>query len=478
MKRYLYITAIFSLLFAASCKKELKVTPYQLTTNEVTLSLNAESYTVVVGDTLKVAPGIVESKPEGHTFTYSWQVWPNTGDGPLQEISKEKNINAKILLIPGSYRLRYVVKDEVTGISYLSKAIFLSVQTTYNEGWLVTHNSGGKGNLGFIRRDDVVFLTPLEDVNEKSYDEGISASFSNETFNPFQQIIFITKSGAYRLDAKSLVEMADNSKLFFNGAGIQYSPDAYHSADARFVDQVIINNGDVYSASASDFFNGANGTEKFTPRLPGDYFAFPYMFRFGPRAFYDNKNKRFMSISSSLEVAEFSTGFSNAGRKMVAADIGPANEVFCVMRDENTGKFYLFSVSSAGSHTKDVNKNQEMLNCPDLSTATAFTTSTKNVTLYYASGNKVYLYDPSPAVNAAKLIYTFPAGYTIKDIRMFKGNGSNPDHNNRLVVGVNNGTSGEVYYLGLNSLGQVQDNTYTHKFAGFGQIVHLNYRTP
>jgi hypothetical protein len=45
-----------------------------------------------------------------------------------------------------------------------------------------------------------------------------------------------------------------------------------------------------------------------------------------------------------------------------------------------------------------------------------------------------------------------------------------------LVVAVNKGTAGEVYYFDLDNLGNVVSDTYVNKFEGFGEIVHLDYR--
>lgn len=51
-------------------------------------------------------------------------------------------------------------------------------------------------------------------------------------------------------------------------------------------------------------------------------------------------------------------------------------------------------------------------------------------------------------------------------------------YNRRLVVGVDDNGSGEVYYLDLLPTGDVSGNTYSKKFDGFGEIVELNYRNP
>lgn len=490
MKKLLpYITVALLLLLIQSCKKELESVPFQLTTNEVTISLDTNNYSVVTLDSLIILPAIAESKPEGHDFSYSWQVWPNIGEGEMQEISTEKNLRVKILLAPGGYRYRFLVKDKVTGISYLTHG-FLTVTSPFNEGWIVTHNSNGKGHLGFIRTsDDKIFFSPMEDVNQKTYDEGVSAFTASWAFNTsYMQLMYFTKTGAFRFDSQSFVQITDNNKLFFDGAPAGYGTETAYGYDGRGGAQFIFNNGGVYGANAIDFFNGFSFSEKFSSRLPGDYQAFPMLFKLGAigttAAFYDNRNKHFKTIDATLAIAGMSaaSGLSNVGKTMIAADLGPSQEYLCVLYDENTGKFSMFSFSgSAGSHSASAHVNREMLNCPDLEHATDFTASRTARVLYYCAGNKVYLYDVN--ANAAKLVYTFPAGSVIKDIEMLKETYkqieySSTFHNKRLAVGVDNGAEGEVYLLDLNSQGEVVNNTYSKKFTGFGKIAHLNVKSP
>lgn len=489
MKSHFYYIAALLLVVAAACKKELEQVPYKLTTNELTIQLDSNNFSVITLDTLKIRATISESKPEGHTFTYSWQVWPNLNEGDLQEISREKDLNVKILLAPNDYRYRLVITDQVTGIAYIKHG-YLSVESPFSEGWVVTHNSNGKGHVGFIRTiDDKVFLSPIEEVNNKTYSEGIAAYTAGFTFNPsYLQLIFLTKTGAYRFDSQSFVQVTDNQHLFFDGAAINFGATGAYGYDGRGARQLIFNDGNVYAANALDVFNGFSFSEKFSSRLPGDYKAFPFLFKLGTigttTAFFDNKSKSIKVVDATLAVTDLAatTGLTNLGRTMIAADMGPAQEYFCVLRDEGTSKHYLFSFAgTTGTYTSGTHKNQEILNAPDIAAATCFTTSRTTKVLYYSVGNKVYLYDAN--ANSAKLIYTFPAGYVIKDLQMLKETYkqieySSALHNKRLAVAVDNGTSGEVYFLDLNSVGEVLNNTYSKKFTGFGNIAHLNVKSP
>jgi hypothetical protein len=106
-----------------------------------------------------------------------------------------------------------------------------------------------------------------------------------------------------------------------------------------------------------------------------------------------------------------------------------------------------------------------MTNSPEIGSATNFATSSILKQLYYTVGNKVYLYDM--LANAARLIYTFPAGYVIKDIEMLRSTSK------QLVIGVDNGAAGEVYYFSINGQGEFSNGTYAKKFTGFGEIIQI-----
>ena len=110
--------------------------------------------------------------------------------------------------------------------------------------------------------------------------------------------------------------------------------------------------------------------------------------------------------------------------------------------------------------------NQLISNSPDIDIATKFLTSTTFKLMYYAANNKIYLYDI--AANSSRLIYTFPAGYVIKEM---KKSGTT-----RLVVATKMGVAGEIYYFDLAGTGDFVANTYTKKFTGFGDIVQLTAR--
>jgi hypothetical protein len=131
---------------------------------------------------------------------------------------------------------------------------------------------------------------------------------------------------------------------------------------------------------------------------------------------------------------------------------------------EDSAGRYLLSITS-DSNNSATGVNQKMVNSPEIGSATNFATSSILKQLYYTVDNKVYLYDM--LAKSARLIYTFPGSYVIKDIEMLRSTSK------QLVIGVNNGTAGEIYYFDINGQGEFSNNTYAKKFTGFGEIVQV-----
>lgn len=484
MKKYLLIifSAVFFSFLYFSCKKE-QMPASAITVNQLAIATDTTAYTAVQFSNLKISPTITESKPQGHAYSYKWTVWTQM-DTTLITISHQQALDTVVSVVPGIYYLQYTVTDQTTGISYF-KLVNLTVQGSFSEGWLVSNNKAGKGYLSVIRADDSVFYSPFEDANHQTFDGSAIAAYTSVTsFFGVNEITYITDKGLFTFDPNTFEITGTNSTLL--SSPTSFGASAYQAYDGYYLEQFLFNGkGDVMGGSSDNFA----GAAAFSERLSGDYYAFPFLFNLGAgyvHVFYDNKNKRFMtSALLSHDVSATSgkgTNFTmnNVGKTMIAADNAVGGEYYCVMSDD--AGYYLYSVKTASPYAAIA---QPMLNCPDIASATSFATSSLVRLLYYAAGNKIYVYDV--LANTARLVYTFPSNYKISCMKMFK-----PPYravqtapaddlfNLRLVVGTDNGsgtsTNGEIYYLDLSQVGDVLNNTYSKVFKGFGQIAHLNYR--
>ena len=168
---------------------------------------------------------------------------------------------------------------------------------------------------------------------------------------------------------------------------------------------------------------------------------------------------------------------SNVGKTMVAADIGAQREFYIIMKDDSNQYYYYAYNPSLANPAVSYKLIQ---NSPEINQAISFTSSSSIPHIYYATENKIYLYDI--LANRSRLLYEFPSNTKIKMLSMlkYKGWGStnivDPDFNKRLIVATNTGTQGSVYYFQLDPTGDFTNQTYSKVFTGFGEISHINYR--
>lgn len=460
LKRYLVFT-LFMVVFAA-CKKDSqdKYEPI----NDIKINDATTSFTIPQLDSLIIAPKLVETMPAGDSFTYSWTI-------DSKVISESKNLRIKVTLSPGTYLITYKVTSNKNGIYTLQRYTVI-VNGVYPNGWYVVNIKDGKGRASLIRNDGVIFENPMEVANNKVY-AGKPLALSN--FGKGGFFYYFTDQNVYRFNMNDWLEIGDKSSILPNLA----TPLPFKSAPAFILnaskfDQFIVVDGDLYAGIAG---SATDNIRPFSQRIPGNYNLFPGVFpnTYDITYFYDNANMRFMRMglfSRVLEDAPSTTGtfnLANVGRKMIASDRGKSTlfeeeiEFYYIMED-NTGR-YLMSLTYSPFGQTLPGVNQKFVNSPEIDSVTKFASSSIVKQLYYTVGNNVYLYDI--LAQSARLIYTFPAGNVIKDIKMLRNTSK------QLVIGVNNGTAGEVYYFSINGQGEFNNGTYDKKFTGFGEIVQI-----
>lgn len=461
---------IVGLLTIVSCSKtELSSSEYTYNpVNELTIKTDTNAYNVVQFDSLRIVPSISESIAQNTTFEYEWKA---LGKEKITLLSDKRDLRISVGLAPGTYNLQYSVIDTKTGLRY-SRLYDLVVNSGFHSGWFIIHNKNDKGMLSFIRTDNVVFQSPAEDANKKSYPgKALRAYYALLTGQPnYASILYFTSEGVYRFDPNNFAQVGDSQTILpyvnkFDNPGYTISSIA--------TDQYIIDNGNLYAGLG--IFYPAEILKPFSPRIEGDYNLYKdaLIATSLTTYFYDNKYKRFMTMmynTRSLNVATKNVtqkfDLSDVGKTMIAADIGSKvrndAQIYCVMEDSN-GR-YLMSLNGAIPKY-----NQKVLDStsPNFSKATSFTTTgTALEHMYYAYDNQIYLYDiPN---NRSSLIYEFPQGQKITTLAMDKSTGKG------LTVATYRNTEGEVYYFDINTLGWFTNNTYKSSFKGFGEIVHLS----
>ncbi|MNK14783.1 hypothetical protein D3C87_329130 [compost metagenome] len=471
MHKHIFIKSLLTciVMLVMACQKDEQSFVYEKQ-NQVAIATNATAFTVTQLDTLKVSPTLTESLPSGEEFSFEWKMYLQTGTDTANILSTEKNLKVRINLPPGNYSLRYKVTSKKTGIAALS-LYSVTVNGAFYQGWLVSNNKDGKARMSFIRTDDMVFAAPAETVNNTSYPGHAIAAYSGIDRN-IALVLFFTDQGVYRFNANDLMQNGNTTALFPDGK--QFSTLPVYGLNKLVTDQYIVSEGGLYAGLGPSFFSG-EVLKPYSDRFTGDYSLFPAIISSTQTSsyFYDNKHQRFMqaayldrAIAPAAGSSSASFDLGNVGKTMIACDYGvrsSANDEFYFVMENNAGVRYLLSINGTTPGL-----NQLIGNSPDIATATKFATSSVVKHMYYASGQKIYLYDI--LANSSRLVYTFPADTKIADLEMLRATSK------RLVVALNKGTAGEVYYFDLDNLGNFVGNTYVKKFEGFGEIVHLGYR--
>lgn len=449
-----------------SCKKNQEFNYKDLNELEIRDSANLS---VVQFDTLKIDPQIVQSKPAGEGFTYQWKFYPTEPiDGIDPKVIATTRALSTVIAYPPlkkNYTLEYKVTNSATGVSTF-KIYNIEIKGVFSEGWMVTSTVNGNAQLGFIRSDYRVFYNPPADVNQTTFPGNAVGAYPyyNNSGSRFG-VTFFTDQGGYRFNASDFLTSGKSTASF------KPVKDKLDFAVSKFTtEEYIVNDGGLYAAS---MFNDPTNIT-YTERFVGDYNLFPKVFTSTMFAtyFYDNKYKRFMYVpfanfnlfpAFGSAAAAFDIG--NTGMLMVGAMDGAkssSDEYFFIMQDSNGDRF-LYSLLGATPGL-----NQKIMNSPEIGSAKSFAASLALRQLYYSTDNSIYLYDILS--NSSRLLYTFPSGVQIKQIKLDQSDSKT------LLVATNQSAGGSVYFFKINNQGRLFNGTYDKKIDGFGEISTLSYR--
>lgn len=458
---------LLTVLFA--CKKyDQDYTNNKIDEIGISTSVADGRYILELGATLEIDPIIKESSPGQDEFSYEWRLLEQTTPKTYL-LSNERKLSAKVEVPVGTYYLGFKMKNKRTGQFFTYQGM-VYVISKYNAGYYITSNVGGQGKLSFLRLSDNQLSHAVPElVNTGKTYPGRALHADNYG----NLLYYFTDQGIYRFTANDFMEIARNAEVIDGNKKFKKAPIGF-SGGASDWDAFMIGDGDVHAGigtnMASVYGNQLLNTP-FSPRLVGDYDLYSGVFPTSATAlFYDNKHQRFMQCAStSRDLVVYATApgsfnLSDVKMTMIAGGLGRVAREYYYLMENSAGTRYLMTTSNGAPGILQV-----MDNSPDLNTANLIVASALVKHLYYASGNKLYLYD-IPA-NTSRLVYTFSSTDVIKDMKMDRSTSK------RLVIGVSkNANEGEVYYFDLDNLGNIVNNAPVSTFTGFGDIVSVNLR--
>lgn len=458
------MACLVMLMFA--CQKDNQGVDYK-EINNLTIDSPLNNLTVSVHDSLIIAPKLIQSLPaSGDEFSYSWKYKD-------KEVSNKSSLRMIADLEVADHVFFFTATNKKTGAQTLNRYV-VTVRGTYYSGIYVAHNQQGKGEFSFLRGDDVLFSNPFEDINEVAY-SGSAVKIEYlppATFGDGEMIVAVTDQGMWRFGADDLMQITDLSTMIPGFSDFPITSNFAIKNSQQAIEQLLVMKGAVYSGDL---------TGEFSDRLSGDYLAYPGVFtlqNIQPTYYYDNKNKRFITsniFASSVNIAAATIGagavfnMANVGLTMIShAATGNNNDSeFYYLMTDGVNRFLLsnFNSNFAAQGTTTVGIKQQ-ISTPDINNLSSFVVSAQFKQMYYAAGNKIYLYDI--VANSARLLYTFPNGYVIKKLEKYG--------TNRIVAATNSGAGGEIYYFDLAGDGTFTGGTFVKKFGGFGTIESIAIR--
>lgn len=192
--KYLFLAALP--LWITSCLKDKGNYDYT-EVNTITIDSIKESYNCIGGvDTLKINPDLSSTlNPSANEYVFSWYICE--GVHKHTEIGTELNLNYKVTLSAGTYKLYLEITDKSEGLKWLTYTT-LNVATYNTRGFLVW----GEKQDGYARLDmitmapdrDTLYAENVFDNSELGLMHPTKMIFTNANFSNFKHLFLMTEN--------------------------------------------------------------------------------------------------------------------------------------------------------------------------------------------------------------------------------------------------------------------------------------------
>jgi hypothetical protein len=494
MKKIQYgIILMIVCCMVASCYKDKGNYDYH-DINELNFSNfdTAKGYTVNVGETLTVTPqltGTQDPDGSGRQYSYEWSLDFTQKDSVL---SREKNLQVKLLVPPGRYTLQFRVTDKETGIQFHTRTQLL-VTTNIFEGYLVMSEVNGKTRLDMLsyRRADDNFTQITDVLAEMSSTAPVQGKpmqvfcFETEAFRVTPQtyrIYLVTSAGTYKIDPETFGYTPLNSIRYEMTGAL---PDDFKPSSLTGALQYGFM-PTTFMVEGNNVYTRAHEGGVF-PLVPvNTYASSSQPFRAFPQiavnddaiVMYNMDKRAFTTTSfggnSVIDLTDL--GFPE-GKDMVYMEDQTNGYGYAVLKDPGMPNYHLLRFYPGFAFSDYF----EPMNATDIDKATHFAVSPELGYLFYSVGGKLYEYDPflrtsflllnkgsSEITHLSFQKYFSTSGYD-KYIEM--GNWLTVGSVNPAGTEGSNGTM-ELYSIPpLNAALQLK-----HSWTGFGKITSVSYR--
>lgn len=439
-------------------------------------------------------------------YEFNWRIWSNDIGGVWEqkEIGNSRNLTYEVAEVPGSYTLVLTVTNKKTEVQTY-KQIYLAVQGSITEGWMVLQEREGKTDFDLIMspyfsnrvENDEILHNVYETVNGEALTGRGVVIGSYFCIGRYQNVIVLTDKGGARLSAITMQKTFDMSTLVLDLSS--WKPESYifwqyYWSPGRFGYDAIVSNGRFYEYSAIS----STGFTTYTEPILKDgltYKASPYApkwFDYYQGILYDEIGGRFLGIENNTwilkELAVATTTQPFDWRNMHASlrymETGYNNYEYGLFEDWDTKKMTLCVFNFDTKPNIGVGKYPAD-NCPELEKAKYFAVGSLGPVFLYATDRDIYRYDYNGTNTGEKLYTLTQADEKITGMKIFKPCidrfiPNHPYNNKVLILSTYNESKkeGKIYMYYINEVNGMIDIASEKVFEGFGEILDMEYNYP
>ncbi len=492
-------------LFVTSCYKDDGNYDYDyLGDIVITDTENTETIHIAQNETLSLVP---EIQLNGNTddVSYLWFAYRNTQGvsyaQPYDTIAFTRDLNysidGNIFTLGESYRLTYKVTSNKTGVSAYH-FYDLVISDVFTTGWMFLEDKAGYADLSMIRTDGTTIHNIYSDRNASHplhNPLGITITKANVTDNLSdvgKRFYIWSETDGVEINYLTMEKKFDYNYLFFTPPSqikpqwLGWSGYLSSSGSQATALGISINDGLLHT----NYVGGFPGTKKWAEPLASpangyDYELAPFLapyYRYTtsvhPLVMYDNKNRRFYSVTYST-LSAFATSASNKDifdMNDVGLDMFSMTPSYqehyhdAVMKDDAGTPYLLRFKNTVPTSAPAMTISKQVIHAPNAASMSAVESSGTGGYLFYASGNTLYRYEYLSDSYTAP--YTFGGGEEVTFIEFDKdARGTNLP---TLMVATWNGSEGKVYYFDVSA---TNDLTYNTAYTGFGKIIGMAPKT-
>lgn len=500
LKYSLFLFFTLSLL-GQGCKKVKNDFNYDPVNKlSITEPSSGKATDIKLGQSLLFSPVITGTKDlDPANLAYEWSVYEITQEmlnAPISVLSREHDLNLVVgapFALGKLYNLTLKVTDNKTGVSAF---IFytLSVVNDFSQGWMVLEDNPGGGDFSMVLPNGTIFRNVYSALNGSKLPgkplalEISSYVVTDDVTAASKKIYAIGENFGMELNFITLTPKFDFPFLFYK------APDVVKPTLANWFlgpsMGVIINDGKMHVNIAGGF----PGAKKWAGFLlaPGqglNYSLAPYVASgslsspgrlFNQLIVYDQIGKRFYAVNSPATAMtafepQASTVFdmNNVGMTMLFMEEAPSSNFNAIMKDALNDNYLLqFKSGPYTTAAPAITLTRKKIIVPGGTPISGFGASKISSHLFYATENKIYLYEPASGIST--LQYTFPASEKVTLLRA----PSPAFVPAQIAVITWNGTESKMYvfpqFVNGSTVGQIATPNAT--YTGFGKVIDLDYK--